>query len=128
MYHRYICIIYDNSRKINSFFVIGAGDGSTTFNLPTQSVLPLGKQATVKRVSNAAYWYTFVTGTDTRANNSGGSGTYGKIYSVNNGHLGNIYQTGTGFSSQEISLDPNGGLIVDLTQATGAQAIVCIKY
>ena len=42
--------------------------------------------------------------------------------------LANKYQTSSGFSDELLSLDPNGGLIVDLTQATGAQAIVCIKY
>lgn len=44
------------------------------------------------------------------------------------GVLGNKYQTSSGFSDESISFDPKGGLIVDLTQATGAQGIVCIKY
>lgn len=103
--------------------------GSTTFNLPTQSVLPLGTQATVTRKSNASAWKGYRAGTNTVAQNSSGTGTYAKMeFKSSNGTLGNKYQTSSGFADEDISLDPNGGLVVDLTQATGAQAIVCIKY
>ena len=116
----------------NLFDVIGtsygSGDGSTTFNLPTQSVLPLGTKVVVKRKSNADNWYAYKAGTNDLAQNSSSTGTYAKMEVRANGFLGNKYQTSSGFTDENISFNPNGGLIVDLTQATDAQAIVCIRY
>lgn len=100
-----------------------------TFNLPTQSVLPHGTQATVVRKSNSAAWVCYQENNNSYARSSSGTGTYAKMEVRGSvGVLGNKYQTSSGFFDENISFDPKGGLIVDLTQATGAQGIVCIKY
>lgn len=66
--------------------------------------LPLGTSAPITRVSNAASWKTYAATTDTPAADSAMSSASGR----------------TRVTSHEISLDPNGGLIADLSGATSA--------
>lgn len=117
----------------------GWGDGSTTFNLPTQSVLPLGTSAKVTvygtsksiqvtdGTSNASLAAGMALGTGNRV----GVGT--KIENLNKG------DQGSGFASLKndatIGLKTStaygdSGIVgtADIANATGAKAIVCIKY
>lgn len=71
--------------------------------------LPIGGDAPVTRVSNAAKWTAFVAGANTRPT-GGGSNT---IYPE--GTSGDLT---TNIGAEELSLDPNGGLIADLSAAT----------
>nr|QJB19036.1 MAG: major capsid protein [Microvirus sp.] len=66
--------------------------------------LPLGTSAPVNRVPNASYWKAFNQGTNTAAVNGN--------MQVNSGNITN--------TTQSISLDPNGGLVADLSTATAA--------
>lgn len=95
----------------------GTGNGSTTFNLPTQSVLPLGTQANIITIQGEAattQTYRFLSN-----NQVAGNG----LASIENGisYLSN--QAGT-----EFYLDLGRSSYADLANATGATAIVCIKY
>lgn len=71
--------------------------------------VPIGDTAPVNRVSNAAGWTAFNTGTDTAA------GTGGASFAAGTGAGGRGL-----FSALQVSLDPNGGLEADLS---GASAI-----
>ena len=68
--------------------------------------LPLGTSAPVTRVANASYWKAFVTGTNTAT---------GALTPMNINASSQIQGTGT-----TVSLDPQGGLIADLSTATAA--------
>ena len=106
----------------------GTGDGSTTFNLPTQSVLPLGTSATVKltrpptnkkqilRLQNDGYSYTW---------NKGSQYSMGLFSESSDGVMKQETTDGT---YNITLLDPNGTMYADIAAATGAKAIVCIKY
>ena len=106
----------------------GAGDGSTTFNLPTQSVLPLGTSATVKLTRPPTNKTQIL-----RLQNDGYSYTWNKASQYS---MGLFSESGDGVMKQETSdgtypvalLDPNGTMYADIASATGAKAIACIKY
>ena len=105
----------------------GTGDGYTTFNLPRQSVLPLGTSAPVvttstNHVGGSTPMRLGTVGTSTSVNRGSGNpiGTFG-----DNG-IGSI-QAGGKWGSQNDRLNPIN-LVASLSQATGAKAIVCIKY
>lgn len=118
----------------------GAGDGATSFNLPDESVLPLGTMANVKVFGNGytlgwtrstagdSYYPTIpppVTGTEGLGI---GAATTTK-YAV--GATTPAAIEATQKIAYGISTNPNySGLTgtVDLSTATGAKAIVCIKY
>lgn len=72
-------------------------------------LLPLGTSAPVERVSDASYWTAYNVGTDTPAG-------FSNVTTANDG--GGLAALVAGGSS--ISLDPRGGLIADLTDATAA--------
>lgn len=114
----------------------GAGDGSTTFNLPTQSVLPLGTTAPIKlkQAANGAVNRQYILNIENG-------------YHINTWSPGNEYSSGivskqdatdsrNGVLQNEtsdnvftkVALNLNGSHYTDLANATGAQAIVCIKY
>lgn len=68
--------------------------------------LPLGTSAPIDRVSDATYWKVYLTGTDDAADaNLSASG-------------GNLVRDGS--PDVGVSLDPNGGLVADLSDATAA--------
>lgn len=105
----------------------GAGDGSTTFNLPTQSVLPLGTSAPI-----------YGNGINIIVQNQDGT-KFDNIITKNVGQINSLATkannwpnaTNLTFPTKETFATlgiPNGNLYADLTQATGAQAIACIKY
>lgn len=117
----------------------GTGDGSTTFNLPTQSVLPLGTSAKV-----AVYGTSKSIQVNDGSNNAslsagltiGSGGNVGVGTKVSNLDKGN---SSGGFA--QLSANTTIGLktsttygasgivgTADIANATGAKAIVCIKY
>lgn len=109
----------------------GAGDGSTTFNLPTQSVLPLGTTATVTvfgngkamGISSGTYLYGI------QSTSSGTIAIAGGAYGKNVGDV--QYTVGDPKSTLGLTADASKSGIVgraDIANATGATAIVCIKY
>lgn len=71
--------------------------------------LPIGGTAPVERVSNAPLWTTYKAGTNNVGNVDG---------PVRSGGAGQLYYDATG--ANFISLDPNGGLVADLSAATAA--------
>lgn len=71
--------------------------------------LPLGTTAPVTRVSNAAYWEAYLTGTDTK--NDATAGIHGDS-------TGFVYQEGD--TAKKLSFDPRGGLVADLSTASAA--------
>ena len=122
----------------NLFAVIGttygAGDGNSTFNLPQQSVLPLGTTATVSVYGNGKT-VVFTSGTQYGALRQGGSA----INPNTSSGATSVALPATNSSSSQfsnnvllgITTNPaNSGLTgsVNLANATGAKAIVCIKY
>lgn len=117
----------------------GAGDGVTTFNLPTQSVLPLGSEAPVAIYGNGKS-LTLISKDNTPVSLLGGlrNGEYQGYAGV--GAYTGITTPGTpqvpvnpgvDNSTLGLSTDPTisgiSGRAV-LTQSTGGQAIACIKY
>lgn len=73
--------------------------------------LPLGTTAPVERVSNASYWSAYQQGTNTQA-------AFDDVLLANaGGGVTAITQTAGGIA---ISLDPRGGLVADLADATAA--------
>lgn len=72
--------------------------------------LPLGTSAPVERITNAPYWKTFKGGTNT-------DGAVGALSIASDG-MGDTALVDV--TPDGISLDPNGGLIADLTDATAA--------
>lgn len=101
----------------------GAGDGSTTFNLPTQSVLPLGTNAPVS-VTNNVQVRTAAERTAVYSDITGniqflsGRGSFPYIIQANGGvSTSSMYAQTTAIQGS-----------VNLANATGAKAIVCIKY
>lgn len=109
----------------------GSGDGSTTFNLPTQSVLPLGTSAPV--YNNGAQ-HTGVL-RDASTGQAISDLTNQQTVQTTNMGLTGYAETGVGYidklggvQTRWTNYDPNGTLAVNLSQATGAQAIACIKY
>lgn len=117
----------------------GAGDGSTTFNLPTQSVLPLGSEAPVAIYGNGNS-LTLISKDNTPVTLLGGLrnaeyqgyagvGAYTGITTPGTPQV--PINPGVDNSTLGLSTDPTTSGIsgrVVLTQATGAQAIACIKY
>ena len=110
----------------------GAGDGSTTFNLPTQSVLPLGLYATVSVYGNGKS-----LGLTTGSNN--GTMRYWDTKLIADTRLGYTLPYVSGASNWKPTTDSLIGIIADaslsgitgsvnIANATGAKAIVCIKY
>lgn len=71
--------------------------------------LPLGTTAPVERVSNANRWHSYIEGTNTKS-------TSGQMLIDGNTPAG-VYSSG---GSQPLSLDPNGGLVANLSSATSA--------
>lgn len=67
--------------------------------------IPLGTSAPVERVSNAVYWKAYNTGTDTLS-------AAGALSLAANSGMQNL--------AAQVSLDPMGGLIADLSSATAA--------
>lgn len=109
----------------------GAGDGSTTFNLPTQSVLPLGTNATVSVYGNGKS-LGLTTG------DSNGSVRYWDTKLIADKNIGATLPATKG-GNWTPTTDRMFGIITDaslsgitgsvnLANATGAKAIVCIKY
>ena len=110
-------------------------ENNSTFNLPPQSVVPLGTSAPVVGTGKAL-------GLTDGTNNAGLSTYTGSIGNNLQAYREQYGQTlpGVGPSSPKfinttthtglgITTDPTkSGLKTDLTSATGAQAIVCIKY
>lgn len=97
----------------------GAGDGSTTFNLPTQSVLPLGTSAPVAVFGGANYAGSLSVATPDRS----------KGYAILLPKNGFVYAGEPGASLDWQFTEPQAGqLYANLSQSTGAKAIVCIKY
>lgn len=74
----------------------------------TAVTLPLGTTAPVVRTSNAGAWTAYNIGTNVKNTNNS---------SIANSAIGNLYNSGSGTA---LSLDPNGGLYADLSQATAA--------
>lgn len=115
----------------------GAGDGSTTFNLPTQSVLPLGTSANVS-VFGTGKALGINDGTSTGGMSTKKSDTLGwsmlvlntNNYNQNIGHAGSITANTTKTAVGVVTDASKSGLkgTVNLANATGAKAIVCIKY
>lgn len=118
----------------------GEGDGSTTFNLPEQSVLPLGTAAKVKVFGNG---YTLGWTISTAGNNyyptvpPPVTGTEGLGIGASTTTKYAVGATtpaaieATQKKAYGVSTNPDySGLTgtVDLAAATGATAIVCIKY
>lgn len=93
--------------KDSGDYFVGA---SESLQRGTAVALPLGTSAPVTRVSNAARWIGYETGTNTTP--SDGSGV---SFNSSGGAAGALYA-----HSQGISLDPNGGLIANLSSATSA--------
>lgn len=114
----------------------GSGDGSTTFNLPTQSVLPLGTSVSI---TGQAYGNGNTLGL-TDGSNTGVLRDWGEHAIPTPGHTNTkLPATATGSwggtENKLLGLATNpsqSGIVVsgtaDLTKATGATAIVCIKY
>jgi microcystin-dependent protein len=98
----------------------GTGDGSTTFNLPTQSVLPLGTSAPVSLTANGTLQIkNSVGGFENVVKSASGDSAARRELVVNadsNGQNG-VVQYGSGITGT-----------ANLANATGAKAIVCIKY
>ena len=105
------------------FNVIGttycAGDGSTTFKLPTQSVLPLGTSAPVK----------------TNKNNKQLQVMYGTLrLGITDGVTTSLLiPYNNNADNDYLKFESNGtagyaNVFADVANATGAKAIVCIKY
>ena len=117
----------------------GSGDGSTSYNLPTQSVLPLGSEAPVAIYGNGNS-LTLISKDNTPVTLLGGlsSGEYQGYAGV--GAYTGITTPGTpqapinpgvDNSTLGLSTDPfYSGIsgVADLTRSTGGQAIACIKY
>lgn len=98
----------------------GAGNGSTTFNLPKQSVLPLGTSAPVIGNGQAIGMTGTKSGVLVARDIGTGAGTvHGMLTITNNENMPN----GTLYKFTDST-----GLKADLASATGAKAIVCIKY
>jgi microcystin-dependent protein len=108
----------------------GTGNGSTTFNLPTQSVLPLGLNANVSVLG------TGKTLGLTDGSNFGSIHQYGTFIYHNSQYNSNVGSATSGgpFAQNKalgVTTDSSkSGLkgTVNLANATGAKAIVCIKY
>jgi hypothetical protein len=98
----------------------GTGNGSTTFNLPTQSVLPLGTSAPVSLTAN---------GTLQIKNSSGGLESVVKSANGDNSGRRQLVVKADG-NGQNAVVQYGGGIAgtVNIANATGATAIVCIKY
>ena len=114
----------------------GTGDGSTTFNLPTQSVLPLGTNVSI---TGQAYGNGKTMGLTEGTNNLGMGYISNQGLVLSSGTIGNNVGTAVsssaGLAGKSIGLTKDAsksGIIVsgtaNLANATGAQAIVCIKY
>lgn len=114
----------------------GSGDGSTTFNLPKQSVLPLGTSVSI---TGQAYGNGNTLGL-TDGSSTGVLRDWGEHAIPTPGYTNTkLPATATGsWSGTEnkllgLATNPSqSGIVVsgtaDLTKATGAKAIVCIKY
>lgn len=98
----------------------GSGNGSTTFNLPTQSVLPLGTSAPVSLTAN---------GTLQIKNSSSGLENVVKSASGDNSGRRQLVVNADG-NGQNAVVQYGSGITgtADLANATGTTAIVCIKY
>lgn len=105
----------------------GSGDGSTTFNLPTQSVLPLGLTAPIVYNSSASTNSQVVR--DTATNNAVSSWQPGGQYSSGIVSKDGLLQNETNDNVfTKVNIDLNGTHYANIANATGAKAIVCIKY
>ncbi|MFQ6744812.1 MAG: phage tail protein [Alphaproteobacteria bacterium] len=101
----------------------GTGDGSTTFNLPTQSVIPLGNTAPVHN-GDGTTRATLLFYTHTGELINSGTTKYRNI-SIDDGSA--VYASTTPVSSGTAA-PARIDLRADLTRATGATTIACIKY
>lgn len=98
----------------------GSGNGSTTFNLPTQSVLPLGTSASVSITANGTLQIKNSSGgleNVVKSANGDNSGRRQLVVNANGTGQNAVVQYGSGITGS-----------VNLANATGAKAIVCIKY
>lgn len=101
----------------------GAGDGSTTFNLPTQSVIPLGKEAPVYNGDGTNLRaLCFFNDTGTRLNS--GTTKYRNISIDDSSYAYASVSPASSGTAAGARIDFRAGL----TQATGATTIACIKY
>ena len=115
----------------------GTGDGSTTFNLPTQSVLPLGTSANVSVFGTGKALGindgSSNGGMSTKKSNNLGWSTLAlntNNYNQNIGYAGATTANTTSTAVGVVTDASKSGLkgTVNLANATGAKAIVCIKY
>ena len=98
----------------------GAGDGSTTFNLPTQSVLPLGISAPVSLTANGTLQIKNSSGgleNIVKSSSGDGAGRRELVVNADGNGQNSAVQYGSGITGT-----------ANLANATGAKAIVCIKY
>ena len=115
-------------------------ENNSTFNLPTQSVLPLGTSAPV--IGNGkAIGFSL-----TNKSNNTVEDAYGKVGFFGSGAISNMFGTSgntlpstagnyknayANYDASQYGLNTNpnkSGVVADLSKSTGAQAIVCIKY
>lgn len=107
----------------------GTGDGSTTFNLPTQSVLPLGTSAPiVYNPSNTVQWVKNLNGNNINSYKPDGGYSVGLLSKSNGISDGILYNETSDNNFTPTNIDLHGTHYTDLANATGALAIVCIKY